>query len=67
MKTQTYKHTQKDLVKDMRKIRDQISIEIKDMTFEEERVYLDKLLNKSKSASTQFGGVGADEKGTVQQ
>jgi hypothetical protein len=43
MTTQTY-NTQKDVVKDLRKIRDQISIEIKDMTFEEERAYLDKLL-----------------------
>ncbi len=37
-------NTQNDLVKDLRKIRDQISSEIKDMTFEEERAYLDKLL-----------------------
>ncbi len=29
---------------DLRKIRDEISNEIKDMTFEEERAYLDKLL-----------------------
>lgn len=36
--------TQNDLVKDLRKIRDQISSEIKDMTFEEERAYLNKLL-----------------------
>ncbi len=36
--------TQQDLVNDFRKIRDQISNEIKDMTFEEERAYLDKLL-----------------------
>lgn len=32
------------LVNDLRKIRDEISNEIKDMTFEEERAYLDKLL-----------------------
>lgn len=37
-------NTQHDLVKDLRKIRDQISNEIKDMTFEQERAYLDKLL-----------------------
>jgi hypothetical protein len=50
MTTQTY-NTQQDLVKDLRKIRDQISHEIKDMTFEEERAYLDKLLaDKEKSA-----------------
>ena len=58
MTTQTFK-TEQDLVKDLRKIRDQISNEIKDMTFEEERAYLDKLLadkekyapNKSIAAS----------------
>lgn len=43
MTTKTY-NTQKNLVKDLRKIRDQISHEIKHMTFEEERAYLDKLL-----------------------
>ena len=43
MTTQTYK-VQQDIVKDLRKIRDEISSEIKDMTFEEERAYLDKLL-----------------------
>ena len=50
MTTQTYK-VQQDIVKDLRKIRDEISSEIKDMTFEEERAYLDKLLaDKEKSA-----------------
>lgn len=50
MTTQTH-NTQQDLVKDLRKIRDQISNEIKDMTFEQERAYLDKLLaDKKKSA-----------------
>lgn len=43
MTTQTY-NTQQDVVKDLRKIREQISSEIKDMSFEEERAYLDKLL-----------------------
>jgi hypothetical protein len=43
MMTQAY-NRQQDVVKDLRKIRDQISDEIKDMSFEEERVYLDKLL-----------------------
>jgi hypothetical protein len=33
-----------DAVKMMRKIRDQISLEIMNMTYEEERAYLDKLL-----------------------
>ncbi len=51
MTTQTY-NTQQNMVKDLRKIRDQISNEIKDMTFAEERAYLDKLLaNKEESAS----------------
>lgn len=45
MTTQTYS-TQDGLVKDLRKIRDQISSEIKDMSFEEERAYLDKLLSE---------------------
>ena len=43
MTTQTI-NTQLNLVKDLRTIRDQISNEIKDMTFEQERAYLDKLL-----------------------
>lgn len=48
--TQTY-NTQQDVVKELRKIRDQISNEIKDMSFEEERAYLDKLLaEKNKPA-----------------
>jgi hypothetical protein len=50
MTKQTH-NTQQDVVKDLRKIRDQISNEIKDMTFAEERAYLDKLLaDKEKSA-----------------
>ena len=47
MTTTTY-NTQQNVVKELRKIRDQISSEIKDMTFEEERAYLDKLLNDEK-------------------
>jgi len=42
MTTET--NNREDLVQSMRQIRDQISIEIKDMTFEQERAYLDKLL-----------------------
>lgn len=50
MTTQTH-NTQQGVVKDLRKIRDQISNEIKEMTFAEERAYLDKLLaDKEKSA-----------------
>lgn len=49
---QTYK-TKQNVVEDLRKISDQISNEMKDMTFEEERAYLDKLLaDKGKSALT---------------
>ncbi len=47
MTTKTH-NTQQDMVKDLRKIRDQISNEIKDMTFEQERAYLDKLLADKK-------------------
>ena len=48
MKTQTYKPVD-NMVKSMRKIRDEISNEIKDMTFEQERAFLDKLLKKKSS------------------
>ncbi|MGI8581813.1 MAG: hypothetical protein ACR2KX_06450 [Chitinophagaceae bacterium] len=44
MKTQMKHKTTSGMVKAMREIRDKISNEIKDMTFEEERAYLDKLL-----------------------
>lgn len=62
MTTQTY-NTQQDWVQEMRKIRDQISSEIKDMTFEEERAYLDKLLaDKQKSALNRgIAASGGDE------
>jgi hypothetical protein len=50
MTTQTH-NIEQDVVKNLRKIRDEISSEIKDMTFEQERAYLDKLLaDKDKSA-----------------
>jgi hypothetical protein len=40
------KHVEKtfDAIKVMRQIRDKLSLEIMDMSFEEERAYLDKLL-----------------------
>ena len=44
MTTATYEPV-KNMVQSMRKIRDEISDEIKDMTFAEERAFLDKLLN----------------------
>ena len=58
MITQTH-NTQEDVVKNLRKIRDQISNEIKDMTFVQERAYLDKLLadkDKSEPKSCAAGG-----------
>ena len=51
MKTQTPK-TRKGIVTNLRKIRDGLSDEIKDMTFEEERAYLDKLLAKNSKFDT---------------
>jgi hypothetical protein len=44
MKTQTIYKTTDGVVKAMRQIRDEISYEIKEMTYEEEKAYLDKLL-----------------------
>ena len=35
-----------DAIKVMRQIRDKLSLEIMNMSFEEERVYLDKLLSE---------------------
>lgn len=35
-----------DAIKTMREIRDKLSLEIMDMTFQEERAYLDKLLKQ---------------------
>lgn len=60
MTTQIH-NAQQGLVKDLRKIRDQISDEIKDMTFEEERTYLDKLLaerERSLRPTVGFGQAG---------
>lgn len=62
MTTQTI-NTKQDVVKDLRKIREQISNEIKGMTFEQERAYLDKLLtDKEKSSHNKgLGKMRADE------
>lgn len=50
MKTETKKVEKKfDAIKTMREIRDKMSLKIMDMTYEEQRKYLDKLLNKSKT------------------
>lgn len=47
METKTKKSKKRfDAIKVMREIRDKISLEIIDMTYEEERAYLDKLLEQ---------------------
>lgn len=47
MKTKIKKTKPKaDTIKIMREIRDQLSTEIMNMTYEEERAYLDRLLSK---------------------
>ena len=46
MKTKTITKENFDSVKTMREIRDQISKEIMNMTFAEEKAYLKKLLSK---------------------
>ena len=38
-----------DAIKTMREIRDKISLEIMNMTYEQERAYLDKLLSKEQT------------------
>ncbi len=50
MTTMKYK-TEEGVVKNLRKIRDEISAEIKNMTFEQERAYLDKLLAAENKAA----------------
>ena len=47
METKNKKDTKTfDSIKAMRQIRDKLSLEIMNMSFEEERAYLDKLLSK---------------------
>ena len=47
METKNKKVAKKfDAIKVMRQIRDKLSLEIMNMTFEEERAYLDKLLSE---------------------
>jgi len=47
METKNKKDTKTfDAIKVMRQIRDKLSLEIMNMSFEEERVYLDKLLSE---------------------
>lgn len=50
METNTKKTEKKfDAIKTMREIRDKFSLEIMDMTYEQERAYLDKLLAEGKT------------------
>lgn len=51
METKTKKKKKEfDAVKTMREIRDAISLEIMNMTYNEERAYLDKLLAEGRSS-----------------
>ena len=54
MTPQTYNGNQPGIVQDLRKIREQISSEIKDMTFVQERAYLDKLLSDKKLQNLKY-------------
>ena len=54
MTAQTH-NTDQDVVRNLRKIRDEISSEIKDMTFEQERAYLDKLLAEKEKSAPNIG------------
>jgi hypothetical protein len=52
METKTKKMEKKfDAIKTMREIRDKISLEIMNMTYEQERAYLDKLLSEGQIKS----------------
>lgn len=54
METKNKKTEKKfDAIKTFRKIRDKLSLEIMNMTYEQQRVYLDKLLNKEQTKSNQ--------------
>ena len=61
MTATTSNNLKQGLVRDMRSIREQISLEINDMTFEQERSYLDKLLSEKRKADAQhvLGASGA--------
>ena len=54
--------TTSNVVQGLRNIRDEISREIKDMTFEEERAYLDQLLanNRPPAPNTALAIAGLD-------
>jgi hypothetical protein len=51
METKTKKKKKEfDAIKTMREIRDAISLEIMNMTYNEERAYIDKLLDSGRSS-----------------
>ena len=54
MTAQTH-NTDEDLIRNLWKIRDEISSEIKYMTFEQERAYLDKLLAEKDKSEPNIG------------
>ena len=60
--TTTTDKPQPNVVKELRNIRDEISREIADMSFEEERAYLDKLLQDGRECmlNTSFAADGAN-------
>ncbi len=66
MTTQTYK-TQQNVVKQLREIRDKISNEIKDMSFEEERAYLDSLLSNKERDAPNNGLASLGDNSTLNQ
>ncbi len=53
MTAPTNSPAQPGVVQHLRDIRDQLSREIKDMTFEQERAYLDQLLAEAAAANNQ--------------
>jgi hypothetical protein len=57
-------NTQQDVVKELRRIREQISNEIKDMTFEEERAFLDQLLTRNGKSAPHTGVQAMPETGS---
>jgi len=63
MTTPNYSAPQPSMVQKLRSIRDQLSHEIKDMTFEQERAYLDQLLAEIPTTNDQQRLV---ESGTVE-
>lgn len=55
MTTPTHSNLKPGIVQNLRSIRDQLSHEIKDMTFEQERAYLDHLLAGKPAANAPQG------------